>query len=301
MKEHNNRKKANKFAEYITGQALRKYLARKVKEYAGENITLFDGACGSGQLAQHVSFTHLTAVEIQPEACNTLLENFPNSDVMCDSFFNYQSDTQTDCTIMNPPYSIKFKSLSEQEQNNIQSEFDWKKSGVVDDIFVLKSLKYTKRFGVYILFPGVAYRGTEKKFRELLGNQVAELNTVRNGFEDTPIEVILLVVDKQKTSPTIKREIFDCKTEQVLLADETEIDVERWEILREEVEKPVIDIDFVNSELDRCVLEHLENHLKSQLVVIQAFGAQIDYIGFVEKARKLLDEYELMFNFGVEV
>ena len=70
MKEHNNRKRANKFAEYITGQPLRKYLARKVKEYAGDNIMLFDGACGSGQLAQHVNFTHLTAVEIQQEACD---------------------------------------------------------------------------------------------------------------------------------------------------------------------------------------------------------------------------------------
>ena len=99
----------------------------------------------------------------------------------------------------------------------------------------------------------------------------------------------------------IKREIFDCKTSKVVLADETEIDIERWETLREEVEKPIIDIDFVNSELDRCALEHLENHLKSQLIVIQAFGAQIDYIGFIEKARTVLDEYELMFNFGVEV
>ena len=29
MKEHNNRKKANKFAEYITGIELRKYTAEK--------------------------------------------------------------------------------------------------------------------------------------------------------------------------------------------------------------------------------------------------------------------------------
>lgn len=30
MKEHNNRKKANQFAEYITGKELRKYVASKV-------------------------------------------------------------------------------------------------------------------------------------------------------------------------------------------------------------------------------------------------------------------------------
>ena len=31
FKEHNNRKKANKFAEYITGEVLRRYVAEKVQ------------------------------------------------------------------------------------------------------------------------------------------------------------------------------------------------------------------------------------------------------------------------------
>ena len=35
MKEHNNRKQADKFAEYIAGQGLRQYLADKVKHYGG--------------------------------------------------------------------------------------------------------------------------------------------------------------------------------------------------------------------------------------------------------------------------
>ncbi|MFS9250011.1 hypothetical protein QM444_02685 [Streptococcus mitis] len=48
--EHNNRQKANKFAEYVTGKPLREYLANKVKQYCGENISVFDGAAGSGQL-----------------------------------------------------------------------------------------------------------------------------------------------------------------------------------------------------------------------------------------------------------
>lgn len=48
--EHNNREKANKFAEYITGDGLRRYLASKVDKYIGKNPTVFDGAAGSGQL-----------------------------------------------------------------------------------------------------------------------------------------------------------------------------------------------------------------------------------------------------------
>lgn len=67
MKEHNNRKKANKFAEYITGSELRKYTAEKVKKYCGNNPSVFDGAGGSGQLEQFIQPFVFTAVEIQNE------------------------------------------------------------------------------------------------------------------------------------------------------------------------------------------------------------------------------------------
>ena len=53
--EYNNREKANKFAEYVTGKPLRQYLAKKVKQYCGEDISVFDGAAGSGQLEQFIS------------------------------------------------------------------------------------------------------------------------------------------------------------------------------------------------------------------------------------------------------
>lgn len=52
--EHNNRKQADKFAEYITGQGLRQYLAKKVRHYVGDNPSVFDGAVGSGQLEQQL-------------------------------------------------------------------------------------------------------------------------------------------------------------------------------------------------------------------------------------------------------
>ena len=55
FKEHNNREVSKKLAEYITGTELRKYVARKVKQYLNiENPTVFDGAVGSGQLEQFV-------------------------------------------------------------------------------------------------------------------------------------------------------------------------------------------------------------------------------------------------------
>ena len=42
------------------------------------------------------------------------------------------------------------------------------------------------------MFPGIAYRQSEKKMRELVGNNLVELNEIQNGFEDTSINVIFL-------------------------------------------------------------------------------------------------------------
>lgn len=300
FEEHNNRLKANKFAEYITGQELRKYVAKKVRKYVGNNPIVFDGACGSGQLEQHVHAKKVYGVEIQQESCESFLKNLPTSEVSNQSFFTYSNDVVTDCVIMNPPFSIAFKDLPEEDRNAIQEEFSWKKSGKVDDIFVLKSLKYTKRFAFYILFPGVAYRGTEKKFRELIGNQLAELNVIQNAFDDTSIDVLFLVIDKNKTSNDCTREIYDCKAKSSLLSDNWKIYFESWETPRIVEEKEKIDIDAVNKELDDIALKHLEKHLASQLLVIQMFNADIDLLAFITKAHKLLDTYALMYNFGSE-
>lgn len=100
-------------------------------------MTVFDGACGSGQLEQYVKPKFLYGVEIQEQAVETCKENYTNSEITHNSFFNYESDVQADCIIMNPPFSIKSKELSEEEQDNIKANFPWKKSGVVDDIFIL--------------------------------------------------------------------------------------------------------------------------------------------------------------------
>lgn len=198
--EHNNRQKANKFAEYITGETLRRYVAQKVRQYAGENVSVFDGAAGSGQLEQFVQPREFVAVEIQPESCEALHQNYPQAVIFNQSFFTYRSEQICDCVIMNPPFSLKFKDLSEEEQTQIQAEFPWKKSGVVDDIFVLKGLAQAKRWGFFILFPGVGYRNTEKQFRTLIGNQLVELNRIQNAFEDTQIEVLFWL--STSTKPT---------------------------------------------------------------------------------------------------
>ena len=249
MKEFNNRNIANKFAEYITGQELRKYLAEKVRKYVGEDITVFDGAVGSGQLEQHIKPKWIYGVEIQKNACDVFKENYPNSDISNISFFNYESDVKADCIVMNYPFSLKFKELSEEEQKNIQKDFSFKKSGVVDDIFILKSLKYSKRFGFYICFPGIAYRKTEEQFRKILKNTVKELNIIENAFEDTSIPVLFLVIDKEKTDIEVIKEIYDCKTKSTIHHEICKDVEDSWRIPVKEQEKEIINIVEIEKEI----------------------------------------------------
>lgn len=247
MKEFNNREIAKQHAEFITGKELRQYVAKKIKELVGENPTIFDGAVGSGQLEQYINPKWIYGVEIQEKACEVFKENYPNSDISNVSFFNYESDVKADCILMNYPFSLKFKDLSDEEKTNIQKEFAWKKSGVVDDIFILKSLNYTKRYGVYIGFPGITYRKSEEQLRNEIGKNLKELSVIQNAFEDTTIDVVLIVIDKEKTSREVYQEIYDCKLKKTLKSET--VDTEVWTIPRVYEEKEEIDIEKLENKI----------------------------------------------------
>ena len=295
FKEHNNREISKKLAEYITGIELRKYVARKVKKYISkENIAVFDGAVGSGQLEQFVEPGMLYGVDVQENSINSAKQNFKNSELEVKSFFEYEKENLlVDCVIMNPPFSIKFKDLSEQEQKNIQSEFEWKKSGCVDDIFVLKSLKYTKRFGFYILFPGVGYRRTEETFRKIIGNNLAELNRIDNAFTDTSISVLFIVVDKNKTTEKVYREIYDCKLDKQILEDEWTLEDDySWQQPQEEREVEEVDINALNTHASELWISVVKKNLELDLFLVQECGANIDVSGNIKKLKSICKEFE---------
>ncbi|BBM35423.1 N-6 DNA methylase [Pseudoleptotrichia goodfellowii] len=301
FKEHNNRIKAKNFAEYITGEELRKYVASKVKKYVGENPTIFDGALGSGQLEQYCNPEKIYGVEIQAESCEAAKENYSEIDIENKSFFNFTRDNfVADCVIMNPPFSIKFKDLSEEEQENIRNEFSWKKSGVVDDIFVLKSLKYTKKYGFYILFPGVGYRSSEKKFREIIGNSLQELNMIENAFEDTGISVLFIVIDKEKTDNKVTKELYDCKTKSLLKIEETDLEEDfRWQPTQLEKETEEINIEELKDDLKRSFLGHIENSLDLELFLFRTLG-EGEFLSYLAAIKEIVRKYERKYLIGDE-
>ncbi|WKS98511.1 SAM-dependent methyltransferase [Gallibacterium salpingitidis] len=269
--EHNNRAKAKKLAEFITGKPLRQYLADKVKKYVGCSPSVFDGAAGSGQLEQFINPSRFVAVEIQSESCEALKTNYPKAQIHNMSFFNYPTAQESlcDCVVMNPPFSLTFKGLAENEKKAIQEEFHWKNKGNVDDIFVLKGLNQSKRWGFFILSSGMAYRSTEAIFREKLGCQLVELNLIQNAFEDTSISVLFLVIDKQKTSQNVIRELIDFKQNTPLVAsDEWLINHEKWETVsppKEEVEE----IEF--SDMEALSKNAFRERIKSELTLSKMF------------------------------
>lgn len=295
FKEHNLRKEAKKLAEYTTGVELRKYTAEKIKKYLGNTpITIFDGAIGSGQLEHFLNIKKLYGIDIQEKSVETARQNFKEkAEIYNMSFFAYKEQLEVDCVVMNPPFSLKIKDLAVEEQEKITAEFNWKKSGVVDDIFVLKSLKYTKRYAFYILYPGVGYRKTESKLRELVGTQLAELNTISNAFEDTNITVIFLVIDKAKTDYKVSRELYDCKKKSILNSDEIDLQKEefKWNTINEKKVEEEIDIYQVSSEADEAFLKRIDATLE-----FIYFGNQIvktsDINGILKAIKKICSKWE---------
>ncbi|EFS9510124.1 SAM-dependent DNA methyltransferase, partial [Escherichia coli] len=150
FQESNNRDVARKYAEYITSVPLRRFVAEKVREYCGDlPLSIFDGACGSGQLEQFLTVGSLYAVDIQASPLLHIPDNFPDATVKTvnENFFNAiddVSDTDTfDCVIMNPPFSLQYKAQSADIREKISAMMPYKKtSGVLDDAFyVLASMK----------------------------------------------------------------------------------------------------------------------------------------------------------------
>ena len=247
MKEHNNRKKADTLGEFITSKSLRKLVAKKVHEYLGERqVTVFDGAVGSGQLEEFINLKHLVGIDIQQESIEVLIHNFGDRCTgIVGDFFRVENgvDGIFDCVVMNPPFSLKCT-------ESIGSMPYTKKTGVLDECFyVLASMK--ARLSFFICFPGVGYRRTEQKMRDYFGNNVAEIITVSSAFEDTSIAVLLVVIDKNKKSQEVSVSLYSCKDNEYKVHPHDEIlDITNWNRAVIEIEREKIDIISLTNEVN---------------------------------------------------
>ncbi|RDU70380.1 SAM-dependent methyltransferase [Helicobacter aurati] len=233
MKEYSKlqeiKQSKKKYAEFITNDNLRRFLAEKVKEYCGDiPLNVIDICAGSGQLCQYLNIKNLKAVEIQKDSCQTLKENFPNAEIYNQSFFTYQDTNDNDVVVCNYPFSLKFKELTQDDKDNIKKLFQYKKSGICDDIFILKSLLNAKRYAFIICAAGISFRNDSKILRQKIGNNLAELINCTDCFSDTKINVLLMIIDLQKTNNTYKTSLYDGSKNCILSQDIKEVNTEMY-------------------------------------------------------------------------
>ena len=268
MKEHNNRKKADSLAEFITSKSLRKLVASKVHEYLGDRqVTVFDGAVGSGQLEEFIKLKHLVGIDIQQESIEALTHNFGDRCAgIVGDFFHVENgvDGSFDCVVMNPPFSLKCT-------ESIDSMPYTKKTGVLDECFyVLASMK--ARFSFFVCFPGIGYRRTEQKMRDYFGNNIAEIITVSSAFEDTSIDVLLVVIDKNKKSQQVSVYLYSCKDNEYKVHPHDEVlDITNWNKAVIEIEREKIDIISLTNEVNelsrknRTALDSFDELVRSMM------------------------------------
>lgn len=246
MIEHNNRKIADVHAEFITSKQLRKLVADKVSEYLGNSpVSVFDGAVGSGQMEEYVNIKHLTGVDIQPEAIRALESNFGGKCVgIVGDFLDLDVDGEFDCVVMNPPFSLKCRGPVERMPYA-------KKNGVLDECFyVLSSMK--ARFSFFVCFPGIGYRRSEQKMREYFGNSVIELITVEDGFDDTAIDVLFVIIDREKADTSVLVSRYSCKKGSYVIEPRVEtLDIGNWNQAKVIAPKEKTNIVRLTSEVQR--------------------------------------------------
>ena len=255
-------------------------MASKVHEYLGDrHVTVFDGAVGSGQLEEFIKLKHLVGIDIQQESIESLIYNFGGrcTGIVGDFFHVVNGvDGFFDCVVMNPPFSLKCT-------ESIDSMPYDKKTGTLDECFyVLSSMK--SRLSFFICFPGVGYRRTEQKMRNYFGNNVAEIITVSSAFEDTSIDVLLVVIDKNKKSKQVSVSLYSCKDNEYKVQPHDEIlDITNWNRAVIEIEREKIDIISLTNEVNelsrknRIALDSFDELVRSmmtedELKKIKQFG-----------------------------
>lgn len=268
-----------KSQEHITPIVLRKFIADRCPV---KNIkTIFDSSVGSGQLLQFLKFEHLTGVDINGESLKCCKTNFPNSDLINNSFFSKMSnfkENQFDFCISNYPFSLKAGELSECDKLNILSDeklnvfFEkGKLTGVCDFLFIIKMFQLSKRYSVFIAFPGIGYRRQELKYRKYLTPFIKEIGLLENcNFETTTINILYILADKQNASKTLSFR-KDFKSGEYI-ESKLVLNADTWEIVQfPRKEDKVSKEEVIRLELEtrKNILSNIEKQIKfSQCIEI---------------------------------
>lgn len=240
-------------------------------------------------------------------------ENTPNfewyaGDTLEQDFFEGR---KFQCVIANPPFSVKWKPENHLEDPKFAKIFDKKWRAILppkskaDYTFMLHIIDKMADNGValVVLFPGVLYRGnSEGKLRTWLLEQniIEEIFEIPSGsFVDTSIQTVGFILNKAKTSNTIKitanREKADgtveMKTETITLDDirkeEYNLGLSKYVHNEEKpLEKPDID------EIYDLTFNTFKRSIEMHALGVQIFGeCPKKFLDLLERCKKFLNTY----------
>ena len=221
FQEFDERKQAKQRAEYITPKILREFIAQYVN---GENVTILEPAIGSGQLLEYVKnkIKSVDGYDVSVDVCNALKNNFGSKcNFYNQSFLQSKLTKNYDYAISNYPFSLKFKDNTDDAKavlnDDLLKQFYQKTvTGVMDFPFILKSFNVSNK-GLFLCFPGIGYRNTEKKFREYLvkNNFLVEYGILEEvNFEHTSISILFMFLSKEKQNKSVKSFYKNFKTKE---------------------------------------------------------------------------------------
>jgi len=281
MQEHDLRAVAKTNAEYITPDALRKFLASKITK---ENFTVLEPAIGSGQLLFELKnkIAEIDGFDINQASIETAKTNFGNKlNAFNQDFITAELNKSYDYAIANYPFSLpptkeqkefiandKFLKtfFAKQQDTNMLIEMEAVVkpediNGKLDFMFILKSFQHAQE-GLYFAFPGIGYRGQEEKFRKyLIQNKfIKEIGTLNNcKFDHTSISILFIHLTKTPNETT-KSFTLDFKTNELIEGVAT-FENNAFDFPKKEIEKEHFDPVETERQVRKSIIDNLLKEL----------------------------------------
>lgn len=263
---------------------------------------VYDPTCGRGNLLAEFDDNiqkygqDINADEI--EVAKSRLKNFTG--VVGDTIKNPAfMDMKFDLIIANPPFSISWE-VNEKDIRFKNAPCVPPKSKA-DYVFIFHCLHLLKETGQAIImnFPGILYRGQkEGKLRQYLveQNHIEKVIAIDGGkFTDTDIATCVLVLKKNKTNTDI--EFIDSGINKSKIISQEEIKNQGYRLsvsnyVYEEKEKEIIDIDSINLEIIKSVIDRIKEDFKKFKMISEFEGK--DYCKILaDGLREILKQYYL--------
>jgi hypothetical protein len=286
FKEHDYLKEQKQNKEYITPVPLREFTYKKFTELNIKINTIFDGAIGSGQLLQYF-YKNIKALkvygnDINANSVNLACQNFNTKNIKVDNFFNtseYINNSEYDFCLSNYPFSLTVKDLEQKQIHNILTDkdinyfYNGKITGNLDYLFIIKMFLYSKRYSLFLAYPGLTYRTNEKKFREYLNDYVVELGILENaGFDNTNISLLFLLLDKQKQKQEKANTFrYDFKENKYTIKEQKILNADNWELPAIKQEQEKIDIIKLNKQIEIDQKKRIDNDNKRNRFLAETF------------------------------